>query len=258
MVTLWPIPVFDDNYVWVLEKEGVASVAIIDPGDGVATLAALERRVLEPCAVLLTHHHADHVGGVDEIIDRYEVEVYGPAREAIQAVNRPVSDLDVVRIAKIGIELTAIDVPGHTAGHVAYLGPGLVLPGDTLFTGGCGRVFEGTPSQMFNSLQRLAELPPDTGVYCAHEYTLANLRFACQVEPGNEDLQRRLASAEARRAEDQPTVPSTIGEELRTNPFLRCDVPEVRAAAEAHAGTQLGSEAEVFAAVRAWKDGWRG
>jgi hydroxyacylglutathione hydrolase len=258
MLTLWPISVLDDNYVWVLEQEGVAGVAIVDPGDGVATLAALERRDLEPCAVLLTHHHADHVGGVDEIIEQHEIAVHGPALESIQPVNHPVSDREVVRIEELELDLTAIHVPGHTAGHVAYLGPGFVLSGDTLFTGGCGRVFEGTPSQMYGSLQRLAGLDPSTGVYCAHEYTVANLRFACQVEPANEALRRRLASAEDLRAEDQPTVPSTIGEELQTNPFLRCHVPEVRAAAEANVGTRLGDEAEVFAAVRAWKDGWRG
>ena len=258
MLTLWPIPVFDDNYVWVLEDQGAAGVAIIDPGDGIATLAALDRRDLAPCAVLLTHHHADHVGGVDEIVERREVPVYGPASESIHGVDHPVSDHDAVRIPEIGLELTVIDFPGHTAGHVAYLGPGFVLSGDALFTGGCGRVFEGTPQQMYGSLQRLAGLAPHTGVYCAHEYTVANLRFACQVEPGNEKLRRRLASAEALRSEDRPTVPSTIGEELETNPFLRCGVPEVRAAAEAHAGIELATEHEVFAAVRAWKDGWRG
>jgi hydroxyacylglutathione hydrolase len=258
MLTLSPIPVLEDNYVWVLEQAGVASAAVVDPGDGVAALAALDRRDLDPCAVLLTHHHADHVGGVDEIIERHEIAVHGPALESIQGVNHPVSDAHVVRVAEIDLELTVIEVPGHTAGHVAYLGPGFVLTGDTLFTGGCGRVFEGTPSQMYGSLQRLAELPPSTGVYCAHEYTVANLRFAGQVEPHNQALQRRLAAAEKLRTLDQSTVPSTIGEELQTNPFLRCHVPEVKAAAEANVGTRLSDEVEVFAAVRAWKDGWRG
>jgi hydroxyacylglutathione hydrolase len=258
MLTLSPIPVLEDNYVWVLEQAGVASAAVVDPGDGVAALAALDRRELDPCAVLLTHHHADHVGGVDEIIERHEIAVYGPALEAIQGVNHPVSDAHVVRITEIDVELTVIEVPGHTAGHVAYLGPGFALTGDTLFTGGCGRVFEGTPSQMYGSLQRLAELPPSTGVYCAHEYTVANLRFARQVEPHNQAVQRRLAAAEELRTLDQSTVPSTIGEELQTNPFLRCRVPEVKAAAEANVGTRLSDEVEVFAAVRAWKDGWRG
>jgi hydroxyacylglutathione hydrolase len=258
MLTLWPIPVFEDNYVWVLEKAGVPKVAIVDPGDGIATLAGLDRRQLEPCAVLVTHHHADHIGGVDEIVERYEVPVYGPALESIQSVTNPVSDGDAVRIAELALELTVIEVPGHTAGHVAYCGPEFVLSGDTLFTGGCGRVFEGTPSQMYRSLRRLAELPPSTSVYCAHEYTVTNLRFARQVEPGNQALQRRLESAERLRTEDRPTVPSTIDEELKTNPFLRSHVPEVRTAAETHAGRELTDEAEVFATVRAWKDGWRG
>lgn len=258
MLTLWPIPVFEDNYVWVLEQDGVAGVAMVDPGDGVATLAALDRRELQPSAVLLTHHHADHVGGVDEIVERNEVPVYGPETESIQGVTHPVSDGQSVRIPELRIELTVMDVPGHTAGHIAYVGPDFVLCGDTLFTGGCGRVFEGTPSQMYGSLQRLAALPPRTGVYCAHEYTLANLRFACQVEPGNQVLQQRLTSAEDKRSQDQPTVPSTLEEELRTNPFLRCHVPEVRAAAEANTGSPLADDVQVFAAVRAWKDGWKG
>jgi len=258
MVTLWPIPVFDDNYVWVLEKTGVRWVAIVDPGDGIAALAGIERRELEPCAVIVTHHHADHIGGLDEILERHDIAVYGPATEAIQAVTHPVSDRDIVRIKTLDLELSVVEVPGHTAGHVAYLGPGFVLSGDTLFAGGCGRVFEGTPRQMYGSLQRLAGLPPATNVYCAHEYTVANLRFARQVEPGNQSLQQRLASAERRRAEERPTVPSSLDEELQTNPFLRCHVPEVRAAAETKAGRQLADEAEVFAAVRAWKDGWRG
>jgi hydroxyacylglutathione hydrolase len=258
MVNLWPIPVFSDNYVWVLQSDSDATAAVVDPGDGLAVLAAFERRGLEPNAVLLTHHHADHVGGVDELRERYQIPVFGPARESIKEVDRPVAETDTVPLPDLGIELEVIDVPGHTAGHVAYNGPGFVLCGDTLFAGGCGRVFEGTPEQMFASIGKLVALGADTAVYCAHEYTVNNLRFAAEVEPQNDELHQRLAAALELREKDEPTVPSSLAEELRTNPFLRCGQPSVRAAAERFAGTPLGTEVEVFATVRAWKDGWQG
>ena len=258
MVKLWPIPVFSDNYIWILQTDSSSTATVVDPGDGLAVLAAFDRRGLEPNAVLLTHHHADHVGGVDELCERYQIPVFGPARESIKEVDRPVSDADTVAIPELGLELEVIEVPGHTAGHVAYAGPGFVLCGDTLFAGGCGRVFEGTPEQMFDSLSRLVALGPDTTIYCAHEYTVANLRFAAEVEPQNDELHQRLAAALELREQDQPTVPSILADELRTNPFLRCGEPSVREAAERFAGTTLGSEVEVFATVRAWKDGWQG
>jgi len=250
--------VFSDNYVWVLQNEQDPRVAIVDPGDGVAVVGALDLKQLTPAAVLLTHHHADHVGGVDEIVEQRNLPVFGPASESIPDVDRPMSDGDTVPIPEIGIELAVIDVPGHTAGHVAYLGEGFTLCGDTLFAGGCGRIFEGTTQQMYDSLQRLAALDLDTAVYCAHEYTVANLRFALEVEPNNIGLQQRLAIADRLRADGEPTVPSTIGDELATNPFLRGHVSEVRAAAEEFSGRPLLAEVEVFAAVRTWKDGWRG
>jgi hydroxyacylglutathione hydrolase len=235
MIKLWPIPVFSDNYVWVLHAEDLSTVTLVDPGDGLAVLAVLEKRQLSPGAVLLTHHHADHVGGVDELRERFEIPVFGPAAESIPDVTHPVSDGDRVQLPDLGI-----------------------LCGDTLFAGGCGRIFEGTPQQMYDSLQRLAALPEPTSVYCAHEYTLSNLRFALEVEPENHLLRDRLAAAEQSRQVDRPTVPSTILDELQTNPFLRCGEPTVRAAAERMAEGEPATELAVFTAIRAAKDAWRG
>jgi hydroxyacylglutathione hydrolase len=172
-------------------------------------------------------------------------------------VDQPVGEGSTVDLRDLGIELDVIDVPGHTAGHVAYIAPGFALVGDTLFAGGCGRVFEGTPEQMCSSLRTLAELPPDTAVYCAHEYTAANLRFGLEVEPGNAAIEDRLGRARELRAAGEPTIPSAVSEELATNVFLRCDHGGVVAAAEARVGRSLATEAEVFAVVRRWKDGWR-
>jgi hydroxyacylglutathione hydrolase len=258
MVDIWPIEVFSDNYVWVLQTDGVREVVVVDPGDGLATLAALETRDLIPTAILVTHHHADHIGGIDEIVEGRAVHVFGPASEKIQCVDRPVMEGDSVELPALDLTLSVLEVPGHTAGHVAYHAPGFVLSGDTLFAGGCGRVFEGTAEQMHGSVARFADMEADTRVFCAHEYTVSNLSFAAAVEPGNRELQRRLADAIALRGNDKPTVPSTIELEQRTNPFLRCRERTVVSAAEKHAGRRLSSEVEVFATVREWKDGWRG
>ena len=256
MLRFWPIPVFADNYVWVLEREGSRRVVVVDPGDAAPVLAAVERRKLEIATVLVTHHHHDHTGGLGEVVRRIAPPVYGPAREAIAGVDRPVADGDRVELDELEIALDVAEVPGHTLGHVAYLAPAFALVGDTLFAGGCGRVFEGSFEQMHASLQRLADQPPATEIYCAHEYTVANLRFAATVEPGNRALGQRLAAAEAARATGQATVPSHLADELATNPFLRCAVPAVVAAAEAHAGRSLDPGAEVFGVVRRWKDGF--
>ena len=258
MADLEPVPAFSDNYVWLITDPPSPAAVVVDPGEASLALQILEKQQLELGAILLTHHHNDHVGGVKEILRSRQVPVYGPSRESIATVDHPVEEGDVVPLPDLGLELAVLDVPGHTAGHVAYLGDDFALVGDTLFAGGCGRIFEGTPEQMFRSLDRLANLPAETAVFCAHEYTIANLEFAREVEPYNEALETRLEAARHARAEGRPTVPSTIAEELETNPFLRCEKSAVVSTAEAKAGLDLPTAVDVFAVIRGWKDGWQG
>lgn len=246
------LPAYSDNYVWVLHQ-GTNAVAV-DPGDAVPVKALMKRLGASLTGILLTHHHADHVGGVAELLAQWAVPVYGPAAENIPVVDRPLKAGARVRLPEIGVEFDVIDVGGHTLGHIAYAGAGVLFSGDTLFAGGCGRVFEGTPEQMWASLSRLAALPPQTRVYCAHEYTAGNLRFALAVEPDNDRLRRREQEVMALRQAGRPTVPSDLGLEFDTNPFLRVGVPEVRRAAEQFSGATLANDAAVFAALREWKN----
>ncbi len=247
-----PVPAFQDNYIWLLVRDRYA--AVVDPGDARPVLTALQRDGLKLRDIVVTHHHGDHVGGVEELADAYPARVWGPARETIPRRLVALAEGDAVEL--LGERFTVIDVPGHTAGHIALHAPGVgaLLCGDTLFACGCGRLFEGSPRQMFHSLARLAALPAQTLVYCAHEYTLANIRFARAVEPDNPDLQQRQRLCEEQRARGEPTVPSTIGIERATNPFLRCNVPQVRAAAEQRVAGSSSDLVATFAAIRAWKN----
>mgnify|MGYP001427344835 CR=1 FL=1 len=254
MVTVFPIRAFRDNYIWALQAPDGRRVAVVDPGDAAPVEAALAERGLELVAILITHHHADHVGGVEALCADRALPVYGPAGEAIPRRTHALVEGDRVELDSFGLSLEVIDVPGHTAGHIAYFGDEMLFCGDTLFAGGCGRVFEGTPQQMHRSLTKLASLPPTTHIYCAHEYTEANLRFALRVEPNNQALRARMAHVEALRARDEITLPSLLEDELATNPFLRTASQTVIESAAAHAGNKLSSPADVFAAVRAWKD----
>lgn len=256
-VAITPIPAFRDNYLWLITRGRRA--AVVDPGDAAPVERALAAQGLALTDILVTHHHADHTGGVAALADAHGARVYAPAREPIRAgrvAPQTLREGDAVEI--LGVRFTVIDVPGHTAGHIAYHAPALqaLFCGDTLFGGGCGRLFEGTPAQMLDSLGKLAALPPATRVYCAHEYTLSNLRFARAVEPGNVALQARQQHCEAQRAQGVPTLPSTLAEERATNPFLRTAEPTVRAAAERQRPGSGADAVDAFAAIRAWKDGF--
>jgi hydroxyacylglutathione hydrolase len=258
MLEVSPVRAFSDNYLWLIRAPGAGGVAVVvDPGDDRAIEAALGQQGLALRAILVTHHHADHVGGVQALAARHGAEVFGPARERMPCEYRPLDDGDIVSLADLGLQFRVMAVPGHTLGHVAYHGHGALFCGDTLFSAGCGRLFEGTPAQMLGSLDRIAALPDATAVYCAHEYTLSNLRFAAAVEPGNAAVLETLETVQALRARDGITLPTTLGRERRINPFLRCRKPAVRAAAEARAGAPLPGPADVFAVIRAWKDGFR-
>lgn len=261
-LTLTPVPAFDDNYLWLLDNGREALV--VDPGDAGPVAAALDARGLTLAGILLTHHHADHVGGVDALRPRLQGPVYAPSHEKMPEPVQRLCGGDSVEL--LGLRFAVLDVPGHTAGHIAYFTPDageagpLLFCGDTLFSAGCGRLFEGTPAQMHASLQALAALPADTRVCCAHEYTLSNLRFAREVDPGNAELAAYTAWCEAQRAAGRPTLPARLGTEVRINPFLRCDQPALRDAARRHAPLKLPaapSPVDVFATLREWKNVFR-
>lgn len=250
---------FQDNYIWLIRGKSKDRVAVVDPGDADPVIAALERQHLRPAAILCTHHHGDHVGGVADLCAHYRdpLPVYGPAHERIPTLTHRLNDGDRVELPELGIGFEVLEVPGHTAGHIAYFGAGLLFCGDTLFSAGCGRLFEGTAEQMHASLSRLAALPEATHLYCGHEYTEANLRFALAVEPDNADARSHRETVRALRRQNRPTLPSTVGLERRINPFLRAAEPGVRRAAEIQAGKPLAGPVAVFAAVRRWKDAFR-
>ena len=255
---LHPLPAFQDNYLWLLQDGQRALV--VDPGDAEPVLAGLRQAAARLEAILVTHHHGDHTGGVQALREATGAVVYGPAREDIPAPFVPVSGGDTVKV--LGLDWQVIDVPGHTAGHVAYYcadveGSPLLFCGDTLFSGGCGRLFEGTPAQMLASLDRLAALPGATRVCCAHEYTLSNLKFARAVEPGNASVVHYQSHCESLRARHAPTLPSTIAQERQINPFLRTREADVVRAAQAFKGADASDPASVFAAVRQWKNEYR-
>ncbi|HRK37931.1 MAG TPA: hydroxyacylglutathione hydrolase [Burkholderiaceae bacterium] len=264
-MVLVPIPAFTDNYIWVWHDN--TSAVVVDPGETAGVVAYLNRHQLKLDAILVTHHHGDHTGGVAALQAATGATVYAPSTEC--------PDLNAVRVTQgshiplLGTPCQVLHVPGHTAGHVAYVltppaTPPVLFCGDTLFSAGCGRLFEGTPQQMLASLQALAQLPPDTLVCCTHEYTLGNIRFALAVEPGNVALQNRQAQCLALRAAQEPTLPSTLALEWQINPFLRVMEPAVRAAATTWRNSQLTqtgqltsnelSDVEVLAALREWKN----
>ncbi len=258
MLVVQPIPAFQDNYIWMIRGGADPDiVAVVDPGDANPVLARLAKDEFTLSAILATHHHADHVGGVPALVEATGASVFGPARERMPAEVIRVQGGDRARLAELGLEFAVLDVPGHTAGHIAYHGHGALFCGDTMFSAGCGRLFEGTAEQMLRALDAFSELPDETLVYCGHEYTLANLRFAAIVEAGNADIADYARKASIQRAQGHPTLPSTIGLEKRVNPFLRSRHENVKLSAERRAGRPLLTPVAVFAEVRSWKDSFR-
>ncbi len=251
-----PLPAFRDNYIWLMH-DGTRAL-VVDPGDAGPVRRFLGEHGLKLAAILVTHHHADHVGGLRELLGERTVPVFGPATEIIEGVSQPVAEGDTVRIEQMGLAFAVLDIPAHTAGHIAYVSlaaqPGLVFCGDTLFSAGCGRLFEGTPAQLARALEKLAALPDDTRVYCTHEYTLSNLAFACAAEPDNPARDAYLRACEALRAAGRPTLPTTIAQEKAINPFLRCAMPGVTDAVATYTGSRPADALACLAALRAWKD----
>ena len=254
ITTIVALRAFQDNYIWCLRR-GRAAV-VVDPGDAGPVLDYLAGEALQLEAILTTHHHADHVGGNARLLSKYNVPVFGPAREKIPGVTQTLREGDAIEVPGIGAHFRVMDVPGHTAGHIAYHGEGVLFCGDTLFSCGCGRLFECTAAQMYSSLSKFAALPGSTLVYCAHEYTLSNLRFARAADPANAALDEREAAARAALAAGNPSLPSTIQSELAANPFLRTGQPALVESASRHAGRTLTEAVEVFATLRRWKDGF--
>ena len=251
-----PVSAFSDNYVWTIRDDSHA--VVVDPGDAQPVLDYLARERLQLVAILNTHHHSDHVGGNALLLAQYPgTPIYGPQDERIAEVTHRVGDGDRVTLPHFGITLDVSEIPGHTRSHIAFHGHGMLFCGDTLFAAGCGRLFEGTPEQMHRSLSRLAGLPGDTRVYCGHEYTVSNIKFARAVEPDNGALAEWGMRAQKLRDDGQPTLPTTLKLELATNPFLRCAVPGVIAAASRQAGRPLSDPVAVLGTLREWKNGFK-
>lgn len=251
MLVLRPLPAFTDNYIWTLsDAEGRA--IIVDPGDALPVVEAAQAG-MKPVAILLTHHHDDHIGGAAALVEKFNIPCYGPADARIRFPVQAVGEGDRVRIDALDLDLDVMEVPGHTTSHIAFHGGGYLFCGDTLFSLGCGRMFEGTPTQFLASLDRLAALPGDIQVCCGHEYTQSNGRFSIAAEPQNAQRDHRLAEVAELRARGLPSVPSPMSSERACNPFLRVDQPGLLAGLEAR-GVAQGDRIAAFAALRSWKD----
>src|SRR3990167_9027870 len=253
MFPIFPIPAFNDNYIWAMMDDDQKQAIIIDPGEASPVFEFLVQRKLTISAILITHKHHDHTGGISTLLNAFpNASVFANSVEFVGCITQTVSDNDVITINKHSFKVIAI--PGHTLEHVAYYCKPFLFCGDTLFANGCGRIFEGTAEQMLLSLKKLMVLPDDTLIYCGHEYTLSNIKFALHAEPNNTDLQKRFEDAKRLRSQNQPTVPSTLQLEKATNPFLRCNESSVIEAVSHHAGKKLNSEVDVFAKLRQWKN----
>ncbi|MEO8332679.1 MAG: hydroxyacylglutathione hydrolase [Gallionella sp.] len=251
MIDITAIPALQDNYIWVIHDNKHA--AVVDPGEAVPVMEFLNTRGLQLNAILCTHRHADHIGGIAELRQVYNVPVYGRRHPNNPHITDDLREGDSLKLDRFDVVFTILEIPGHLNDHIGYLAPGILLCGDVLFGGGCGRNFEGTPAQLHHSLQRLAQLPDITRVYCAHEYTAANLRFALACEPANPALQQRIAATQQLRTANLPTLPSTIALEKATNPFLRCTQAEIIHTLQQRGLTDT-TELGVFTALREWKN----
>jgi hydroxyacylglutathione hydrolase len=265
MLKIIRIPALKDNYIWLLVNPHSHSALVVDPGEALPVLNILREENLTLLGILITHHHWDHTAGVLELVEKTNAAVYGGASEPIAGLTNSLREGDTVYFKELDLSLQIFDIPGHTLGHIAYYCEnhnhdcenhydGFVFTGDTLFTGGCGRLFEGTAEQMFSSLTKLKKLPLNTQIYCGHEYTSSNLRFASSVEPQNMDVIGRLKEVERLRAQHLATVPAPLSIELKTNPFLRTEQPNVIKSIEQHSKTTFESKSQIFLAIRQWKD----
>lgn len=255
MFNITPISAFNDNYIWTLGTTGSQDVAVIDPGDGQVVSDYLNNHSLRLAAILITHHHYDHTDGVAQLVAEQGCPVYGPADSPFNGITEPLRDGDTLTL--LGQHLRIYAVPGHTLDHISYFqadGTPQLFCGDTLFLAGCGRLFEGTPEQMHRAMELFAGMPDNTQVYCTHEYSLANLAFAAAVEPDNEAIAEAIAKCQGLRADNTPTLPTSIGVEKTINPFMRSSVDAVKQSAERHSGLLLNSDTEVFTAIREWKN----
>ncbi len=252
MLKIFPLPALKDNYIWIIHNQQFA--VVVDPGDAEPVLEYLAVHQLKLAAVLCTHHHADHTAGVNALVEQYPAPVYFPQREKVLGGTHAVSEGEMIDVPELNTKFSVLDIPGHTAGHVAYVGAGGVFCGDTLFGCGCGRLFEGTAAQLLHALKKLAALPDDTQVYCGHEYTEDNIRFALSCEPDNAQLVQRQQHVQILRSAGKPSLPSNIMLEKLTNPFLRCTEPDIIKTMQQQSAIKQHDELSIFTAMRTWKN----
>lgn len=255
MINIVPIPAFQDNYIWAIHSKGSRSIWIVDPGDAEPVIQYLETQDLHLDGILITHHHWDHAGGVPSLHERYPLTaIYGADPQQVPSITHPVTDGDIIPINTWNQSIRVLSIPGHTLDHTAYHLTDALFCGDTLFACGCGRIFEGNPSMMYESLNKIKQLPADTRIYCGHEYTLANIAFAMQVDPHNAALLERFKKMQILREKNGCTLPSLLQDEWATNPFLRCDTPAIQSAVSAHIEQSVSDPIATFAALREWKN----
>lgn len=252
-IDVFPIKAYSDNYIWCLHNQ--THCVVVDPGDASPVLDYCQANQLELSAILVTHHHWDHTNGIDDLLKAFrDIPVYGPHNKKISQITHPLVEGEQITLSAIDTQFSVVEVPGHTLDHIAYYGAERLFCGDTLFSGGCGRLFEGSPAQMYQSLAKLTALPEDTAVYCTHEYTMANIAFAEAAEPNNQALREYKTWASAKRKADTPTLPSSIAKELAINPFLRCFSDELAKNVNDKVACDVTDEQAVFASLRSWKD----